>query len=100
MMTRLGIIATVADITRVPMQVITGREISRKAYTARFLAIAAVRHCYPKQILAVTGQHFNRDHSGILYAMRRHRDLLLTEPDYVATWNQILTSITPNHNQP
>lgn len=81
-LTLSAIIGEVAEITGVPAPAITGRRSSNRVSHARYLAIAAFREEFSDWSLTETGDQFGLDHTTIIHARKRHRELLTTDPLY------------------
>jgi chromosomal replication initiation ATPase DnaA len=95
-----SIIAHTTVITGVPAPVIMGRRRNARVARARFLAIAGVRLVHDWWSLCDLGEFFHRDHSAIMHATYRHRDLLITEPSYAREWQQLSQDIIPTKPAP
>jgi chromosomal replication initiation ATPase DnaA len=95
-----SIIAHAAAVTGVPTPVITGRRRNVRASHSRFLAIAGVRLVHHWWSLHDLGDFFRRDHSSIVNATKRHRDLLTTDPAYARQWQQLSQDILPGTHKP
>lgn len=50
---------------------------------------SALRQVNTWWTLEQTGDFFNRDHSTVMWAIRRHADLLLVEPEYLRLWTEV-----------
>ena len=70
------ILAIVADVTGVSVNQITGRRRSRRVCTARFLAMAAISHAFPRWARVDVAECVGKaDHGTIYHGIIRYRDL-------------------------
>lgn len=83
-MTPEQIIREVAAVTRLLPAQITGPRRTNRICRARFLAIAAIRHAFPRFTLKDIADAIGRkDHCTISHAERAHRKLMKKDPSYV-----------------
>lgn len=83
-----SIIATVSAITGVPADAITGPRGSQRTSNVRTLTMALIREAKLGWQLYKIGNLFDRDHSTVVLALKRHERLLADLPEYRRwTWS-------------